>query len=162
MADTDPQDQDHDEPSELRKAADRGRAAQAEAEALKRELAFAKAGIDTDSKAGKMLLKSYEGELTPEAIKAEAEEIGLFKPQTAVASTETATPEEREQTDIRTGLATAPAVTGGTVDEDPQQAGLRAGFEARKQGASHVDAFTAALGPVFQAALENDPGYRRR
>lgn len=153
MADNDPQDQEpHDEPSELRKAADRGRAAQAEAEALRRELAFAKAGIDTDSKAGKMLLKSYEGELTVEAIKAEAEEIGLFKPQEP-ASTETATPEEREQTDIRAGLATGATAAGSPPDEDPQTAALRAGFEARRQGATHTESFIAALPEAFREAF---------
>lgn len=142
----------HDEPSELRKAADRGRAATAENETLKRELAFAKAGIDTDSKAGKMLLKSYEGDLTAEAIKAEAEEIGLFQPKVP-ASTETATAEEREQTEIRAGLSTGSTAVGSPPDEDPQTAGLRAGFEARKQGASHTESFIAALPEAFRDAL---------
>lgn len=154
MADPDQSEgqETQDEPSELRKAADRGRQASVENETLKRELAFAKAGIDTDSKAGKMLLKSYEGDLTSEAIKAEAEEIGLFQPR-QTASTETATPEEREQTEIRAGLATGSTAVGSPPDEDPQTAGLRAGFEARKQGASHTEAFIAALGPTFAPAL---------
>lgn len=147
MADTDHPDDQGDEPSELRKAADRGKAAQAEAEALKRELAFAKAGIDTDTKAGKMLLRSYEGELTPDAIKAEAEEIGLFKPPPA-AATETATPEEREQTDLRAGLATSSTVEAAP-DEDPQEAGLRAGFEAKKLGANPADSFARGFGETF-------------
>lgn len=148
MADTDHPDVQDDEPSELRKAADRGRAAQAEAEALKRELAFAKAGIDTDTKAGKMLLRSYEGELTADAIKAEAEEIGLFKPQQTAPVTETATAEEREQTELRAGLATGSAATA-TPDEDPQEAGLRAGFEAKKMGANPADSFARGFGEAF-------------
>lgn len=42
-----------------------------------RELAFLRAGVDTTKGAGKLLLKSYEGELTAEAIKAVAEEYDL-------------------------------------------------------------------------------------
>lgn len=53
-----------------------------EADSLKRELAFAKAGIDTDSKLGKMLFKTYEGDLTKDAILAEAQEIGLVEKTT--------------------------------------------------------------------------------
>lgn len=42
-----------------------------------RELAFIKAGIDTSKGAAKLLLKTYDGELTPEAIKVVAEEYDL-------------------------------------------------------------------------------------
>lgn len=60
----------------LREAAKAGKAAQAEAERLQRELAFAKAGIDTDSKLGSMLAKTYEGDLSDiEALKAEWAEL---------------------------------------------------------------------------------------
>lgn len=48
----------------LREAAKAGKADRAENEQLKRELAFAKAGVDTDSKIGSMLFKTYEGDLT--------------------------------------------------------------------------------------------------
>lgn len=142
----------HDEPSELRKAADRGRQAVAEAEALKRENAFLRAGIDIEAPEAKYFYKGYEGELTADAIKAEAETLGLFKTREP-ASTETATPEEREQTEIRAGLATGSNAVGSPPDEDPQTAGLRAGFEARKQGASHTEAFMAALPEAFREAV---------
>ena len=52
--------------------------AKSEGESAKRELAFLKAGIDTSTGTGKLLAKSYEGELTVEAIKAQAEEYGLI------------------------------------------------------------------------------------
>lgn len=42
-----------------------------------KELAFLKAGVDTSKGAGKLLFKSYEGELTDAAIKAVAEEYDL-------------------------------------------------------------------------------------
>ena len=53
-----------------------------EADSLKRELAFAKAGLDTESKLGKMFFNSYEGDLTKEALLAEAQEIGLVEKST--------------------------------------------------------------------------------
>ena len=48
-----------------------------EAEAATRELAFVKAGVDPDSAAAKYFVKGYDGELTPEAIRAAAEEANL-------------------------------------------------------------------------------------
>ena len=52
--------------------------AKSEGEAAKKELAFLKAGVDTSKGTGKLLAKSYDGELTMEAIKAQAEEYGLI------------------------------------------------------------------------------------
>lgn len=69
-------------------------AAKAEAESIKqqaaREQAFAKAGIP-DSKLGELFRKTYEGDLSADAIKANALELGLIQTQT------TTPPEEREQ-----------------------------------------------------------------
>lgn len=52
--------------------------AKSEGEIAKRELAFIKAGIDTNNATAKLLLKTYDGELTMEAIKASGEEYGLI------------------------------------------------------------------------------------
>ena len=52
-----------------------------EAEAATRELAFVKAGVDPDSAAAKYFVKGYDGELTPEAIRAAAEEANLIPSQ---------------------------------------------------------------------------------
>ena len=60
---------------ELRDAADRGREAIQERDLLKREVAFMKAGVDTDSKAGQLLFKAYDGELETESIRAEWQEL---------------------------------------------------------------------------------------
>ena len=56
---------------ELRDAADRGKKATQELDAMKREMAFLKAGVDTDTKAGQLLYKAYDGELETAAIQAE-------------------------------------------------------------------------------------------
>lgn len=42
-----------------------------------RELAFLKAGIDTENGVGKLLAKTYDGELDPESIKSYAQEYGI-------------------------------------------------------------------------------------
>ena len=56
------------------------RAARAEAEAAKRELAFVKAGEPLDNPVAKYFIKGYDGEITPEAIRAAAEEANLVQP----------------------------------------------------------------------------------
>lgn len=46
---------------------------------LERKVLFGEAGIDMTSKAAQYFTKGYEGDMTLEAIKAEAEEAGLFQ-----------------------------------------------------------------------------------
>lgn len=80
----------------LREAAEQGKRAAQELEAAKRELAFAKAGVDTESKLGSMLLKTYEGDLTDvDALRAEWNELnpGQRQAQTESTPTDTPTPE---------------------------------------------------------------------
>lgn len=53
----------------------------AEAAAVKRELAFVKAGVPLDNPATKYFVKAYDGDLTPEAIRAAAEEANFIQKQ---------------------------------------------------------------------------------
>lgn len=46
-------------------------------ESARRELAFSKAGIDTSTGVGKLLAKTYDGDLDPEEIQAFAQEYGI-------------------------------------------------------------------------------------
>ena len=65
----------------LREAAEQGRKDRAEKEQLQRELAFAKAGIDTESKLGGMLFKTWDGDLSDVAgLKAEWSELAPAAP----------------------------------------------------------------------------------
>jgi hypothetical protein len=50
----------------------------AEADAIKREYAFMKAGVPMDSPMSKYFVKGYDGEFTPEAIRLAAEEANLI------------------------------------------------------------------------------------
>lgn len=81
---------DQNEPSEdarglrkqLQDALERAQRAEAEAEAAKqaaaRDAAFAKAGIP-DSPLGQMFARSYDGDLSPDAVRKAALEVGLLQ-----------------------------------------------------------------------------------
>lgn len=66
-----------------RAAEDRAReleAKAAEADRASRELAFLKAGVNPDDPAARYFVKGYDGELTPDAIKAAATEARIISP----------------------------------------------------------------------------------
>lgn len=153
----DDQDPQSDNLKELRQAADEGRKAKSEAEQAKRELAFVKAGVDTDTKLGQLLLKTYEGDLTAEAIKAEALEIGAIK--TEAPPTTPATPastDEQAQSRERQGLASEPDVQ---TDQgaDPYKVAFTKFEEARAAGDTREMAAGAAFAEILKAAQANDP-----
>ena len=90
-------DQPHDDTNdqgvdikELRARADQAAALEREVAALKRDKAFRQAGIDPDDKRASYFIKGYEGELDPQAIRAEAREAG-FLPEPGP------TPEQQQQ-----------------------------------------------------------------
>ena len=62
---------------ELEDRAKAGDEAVARLAQLERELSFRDAGVDPRSKQGQYFIKGYDGELTVEAIQAEAAELGL-------------------------------------------------------------------------------------
>jgi hypothetical protein len=114
---TDPQDEDA-LIVKLRTQAREGARAQAKAEALERELAVMKAGIP-DTPLGQMFAKSYEGENTPEALRAAAVEIGLIE-----ASTEDVAATDDRLANARVAQAAAGATSG------PPNADYEADFAA--------------------------------
>jgi len=70
-------------PRGLRRAANKGKKLESENQQLKRELAFFKAGIDTDDPRMKYFAKGYEGELTADAVRQAAMEAGFIQTQSA-------------------------------------------------------------------------------
>lgn len=154
MADEDQSDQDDQNPDikDLRRAADDGKAARAEAEQARRELAFVKAGVDTDSKLGKLLLKTYEGDLTTDAIKAEAAELGLGQP---AGGNDQASEQDRAQTRERTDLASEPDVSQ-SEGPDPNKVARTSFEEARNNGESREMAAGAYLSEMLRAAHSGD------
>jgi ribosomal protein L12E/L44/L45/RPP1/RPP2 len=70
-------------PRGLRRAANKGKKLESENQQLKRELAFFKAGIDTDDPRMKYFAKGYEGELTADAVRQAAMDAGFIQTQSA-------------------------------------------------------------------------------
>jgi len=68
-------------PKGLRRAANKAKKLEAELNSLRRELAFAKAGIPMDDPKMSYFVKGYEGELEPDAIREAAEEAGFLNLQ---------------------------------------------------------------------------------
>jgi alkanesulfonate monooxygenase SsuD/methylene tetrahydromethanopterin reductase-like flavin-dependent oxidoreductase (luciferase family) len=66
---------------ELRERAERASQLERENADLKRREVFRKAGVDPDAKQAKYLFEGYKGELDPDAIRAEALEIGVISDQ---------------------------------------------------------------------------------
>lgn len=95
--------------AELREAADRGRTATAENDQLKREMAFLRAGIDDSTPLGKMFVSAYDGELTAEAIRAAALEVGAYE----APKDPEPTPDQLQQQTIRDQLQGGGASSAG-------------------------------------------------
>ncbi len=154
MADEDQTvDEGNDNPKDLRKAADDGRKARAEAEQLRRELAFSKAGIDVDTPVGKMLFKAYDGELDKDTLTTAAREVGAIKD--APAHTEELPEAERNQRRERADLASESG-TASINQKDPFRAAEDAFREAKKDGAPAHQAFGAAMAQIVEAHQRGD------
>ena len=69
---------DEGSPRGLRRAANKGKKLESENQQLKRELAFFKAGIDTDDPKMKYFAKGYDGEMTASAVRQAAVDAGFI------------------------------------------------------------------------------------
>lgn len=149
MAETN-DNQDQDDIKTLREKADQATAAQAEAQTARRELAFVKAGIDTESKLGGLLFKTYEGDLTKDALQTEAKELGLFRDEETTPKGK-ASDEETKQTRQREELSSdsEDPVLDESVNIDQAFANFH---KARKSGATQDEASKEVLGTIFEGA----------
>jgi len=143
---------------ELRDAADRGKKATQELDAMKREMAFLKAGVDTDTKAGQLLYKAYDGDLETEAIQAEWSEL---VPAAAAPPPE---PETVDATDTqvsqqRQDLA-GDSVPPENQTESPYDAGHREFRTMMDEGRPKEDSAARFVHTVLEAAGGADPDQR--
>ena len=142
---------------ELRDAADRGKKATQELDAMKREMAFLKAGVDTDTKAGQLLYKAYDGDLETAAIQAEWSELvpaaAAPPPAETVDATDTQVAQQRQD------LA-GDAIPPENQTENPYDAGHRAFKEALDAGRPHEDSAARFVHTVLEAAGGGDPDQR--
>jgi hypothetical protein len=150
-------DEVNDNIAQLRKAADDGAKARTEAEALKREIAFLKAGVNLDSAVGKMFAKAYDGELDVEMIKQGATEVGAITPPAAPATPEApAVVHDENQSQERMDLASQAGRPGTIEPGDPFESAMAAFEAARKSGASRDTAAASAFAKIIEAHNAGD------
>lgn len=121
----------------LRERNEKLEAEAAKAAELERKVAFMEAGIDTGHPVGKMLLSSYDGELTAESVIEAAKALdtpALFKGQASTQTSEDNVPtpanpsyetdREHEPYDHRDDIASGSLPGGDRGDMDPRQRAL--------------------------------------
>ena len=144
--------------SELRKAAEAGKSARQEADLAKKELAFVKAGINTDTKPAQALLRSYDGDLTTDAIQAEAREWSLL--ETPAPAEKPDYSAEAEQQELRDQVNTGEPAP----DTQPQVSLVEQAFKEfhtdREGGKSQTEATNQVIGKIIKAAAMGDPQAR--
>lgn len=136
----------------LRMAAEAGREAQKERDELRRQLMFAKAGIDWENdKLGKLLFKTWEGD-DLESLRSEASEIGIGRQQPVDNNLDV-----RDQAEFRRNLSSgAPAGAYEEPSRDPREDALEQFHEDRRRGVPREQAALAAFDRIFTAAVAGD------
>jgi hypothetical protein len=118
----------------LEAAAKAGLQAQTAKTQADRELAFYKAGIDPSDTRLSYFVKGYDGEMTPEAIKAEAQKAGFVS---AEGQTAASAGSDSQSTEAENAEKQAAALSGGASTPGSTlnaEAGRQALAEAMKQG----------------------------
>lgn len=157
--DNTPDQDDSEGIKNLRAKAAKAEAAEARAEAAERRAAFLEAGVPLSSKPAQALMSSYSGEMTPEAIKAEAKEWGLLNDTDAGddAPKYDQTSDERKFQDQR-GALDEPKIAD--PDDKPKKGGVDSALEgfktARESGVGVVPAMNDAYGALIKAAAQGD------
>jgi len=141
---------------ELRDAADRGKQASQELNAMKREMAFLKAGVDTDSKVGQLLYKAYDGELDTESIQAEWSELA---PAAATPPSEPDTTDDARVSQQRQDLA-SDNVPPENQTESPYDAGHREFQQMIADGRPKDESAARFVHTVLEAASGANPDPR--
>ena len=154
------EDQEYGGIKELRDAADRGKKASQELDDMKREMAFLKAGVDTDTKAGKLLFKAYDGELDTDLLRAEAEELGILKGAEPTLQPEPDSNEADVQVAQERRNLAANQITPENQTENPYDAGHRQFQEMIADGRPVEDSAARFVHTVLEAAGGADPDPR--
>ena len=128
--DFDLEDEDSNSIQALRRAANAAKKLKAENTRMKRELAFAKAGIPlTDAKMN-YFVKGYEGDLDPEAIREAATEAGFLTVEQPASQEQAVNPEAQAVAQAQQRVMAASA---GATTEDISEAAALARMEAAMQ-----------------------------
>lgn len=151
-------DDDKDTLAGLRAAAEAGKAALARAAELEKQLLFSKAGIDTESKIGKLLFNSWEGDTNDVAgLRAEAIEVGAIKVDGGDGAP---TPQQTDasQQDFRNTLGGGAAAGGAQPEPGPEpfEQVLAEFHKDRQGGMRREDAADLAIAKVLKKASDGD------
>ena len=115
--DFDSEDEDSS-PASLRRAANQAKKLRREVDSLRRELAFAKAGLPMNDPKMAYFIKGYDGDLDAEAIKEAAESAGFLQVQQAEAPQEKAPEPQQVAQQALAGQDRVIAAAAGAVAED--------------------------------------------
>lgn len=168
--DADAPPDDPNSPKNLRQAAKDGRKAREEADAantradnLAKELAFTKAGVNTDTPVGVMFAQTYTGDLTAEAVKEAwaAIESTLASPNGDGKEGDDAPANPELQPGEADAGALSQQLAQGTAPDapsepDPYEVAAGIADQARKDGATEIDAMAYAFNSVVGAAQKGD------
>ena len=128
-----------------------------EANSAKRELAFLKAGVDTESPIGKLFMRAYDGELDKESLTTAFAELGGT---TSSDDTEPPPDPSVEATRERQALASGAATEDGEVPAVPVRGktgrAVKAGQDAIDRGAPREEATGVVFGELTAAAAQGD------
>jgi small-conductance mechanosensitive channel len=152
------QQRDHIEQLEAQLAAQREQVDLASA--LNRENAMLKAGVDVESALGQMFSRAYDGELTVEAIRTQASEIGALAPTAPPSNEPEITPEEQQAGRERAALGADAGSPQGLPEVDPVQQGWTEYHADLKRGVQRDTAAGNVIGSMIAAANDGDPRYR--
>ena len=143
------------EPEDIAKLRERANSAKK----LERENAMLRAGVDLDSKTGQMFAKAYDGELTTEAITAEAAEVGAMRKAAEPSPepvTDTASSDEVADIEQMQAISSNSTTSDGVADRPPYELAREAYEASRKAGEPQEWAEAAALSQIMAAANAGD------
>lgn len=118
-------------PRGLRRAANKSKKLESELNELRRELAFARAGISMDDPKMKYFIRGYDGELTAEAIREAAEDAGFLNFQQVMEQPETS---QQEAPEAAAQQRVMRASVGAATEDISEDAAIARMEEAMQEG----------------------------
>lgn len=153
-------DEDDSSIAGLRNAAKAGKDAMAENATLKRQLLFARAGIDVqDDGIGEMLFRTWDGGDDLDALKAKATKVGALTAPSTTTTRDTPPDEDQLRRQAHDDFAPGIGQPGSGVAADgpnPIDKALTDFHANRKQGMPAADAQHEAITAVIAAGLSGD------
>ena len=131
------------------------------ASALERENVMLKAGVDTESALGKMFSRAYDGELTVDAVRTQAAEVGALNATAPPAEPNPdITPEEAQQSRERSALSTDAGVPGAGQEPDLVEAAWAQRADDLRSGLPQDTAAASVIAAMIGEANAGNPRYR--